>query len=57
MEEPDLVVPHPRLAERAFVLEPLCDLAPDLALPGAGGKVHDLAAAVRDPAAVRVRRE
>ena len=53
--EPGLVVPHPRIAERPFVLEPLCDLAPDLVVPGAGAPVSGLAAAVRDPAAVRVR--
>ena len=31
---PELLVPHPRLAERAFVLLPLMELAPDLMLPG-----------------------
>lgn len=34
IHELGLTVPHPRLAERNFVLAPLCDLAPDLCLPG-----------------------
>ncbi len=33
VSEPDLVVPHPRLWERRFVLAPLADLAPDLVPP------------------------
>ncbi len=36
IEEPDLVVPHPRLLQRAFVLVPLMELVPDLELPGVG---------------------
>jgi 2-amino-4-hydroxy-6-hydroxymethyldihydropteridine diphosphokinase len=55
IDEPGLVVPHPRMAQRAFVLEPLCDLAPDLVIPGASAPVSSLAAAVRDADSVRVR--
>jgi 2-amino-4-hydroxy-6-hydroxymethyldihydropteridine diphosphokinase len=41
IDSPHLVVPHPRLHERAFVLVPLADLAPDLRVPGRG-QVRDL---------------
>jgi 2-amino-4-hydroxy-6-hydroxymethyldihydropteridine diphosphokinase len=34
--EPGLTVPHPRLAERRFALEPLVELAPGLEIPGLG---------------------
>ena len=35
-DDPDLTLPHPRLAERAFVLVPLLELSPDLADPRSG---------------------
>ncbi len=44
VEEEDLVVPHPRLWTRRFVVEPLAELAPELVSPqareGAGGEVE-----------------
>ncbi len=45
VDEPGLRVPHPRLHERRFVLEPLAELDPDLAIPGVG-RVQDALAAL-----------
>lgn len=41
IDEPGLTVPHPRLHERRFALEPLLDLDPELSVPG-HGRVIDL---------------
>ena len=35
-----LIVPHPRLLQRRFVLQPLCDLRPNLILPGETQPLH-----------------
>jgi 2-amino-4-hydroxy-6-hydroxymethyldihydropteridine diphosphokinase len=38
----ELVIPHPRISERAFVLAPLADLEPDLVIPGMQHTVSEL---------------
>jgi 2-amino-4-hydroxy-6-hydroxymethyldihydropteridine diphosphokinase len=38
VESESVRVPHPRMCERRFVLEPLADLVPDLVIPGAEGR-------------------
>ena len=53
IDEPGLRVPHPRLHERAFVLEPLREIAARLVHPVLGETIDELARCVRDPAAVR----
>jgi len=47
LETHGLTLPHPRLHERLFVLEPLAELAPDVVVPGKG-RVGELLRAVRE---------
>jgi len=49
VEEPGLVVPHPRFRERRFVLEPLADIADDWRDPVTGLTVRELLARLPQP--------
>lgn len=39
---PDLVIPHPRMTERLFVILPLAEIAPDWVVPGYGKSVGEI---------------
>jgi 2-amino-4-hydroxy-6-hydroxymethyldihydropteridine diphosphokinase len=56
VERPGLAVPHPRLAERAFVLEPLAEIASNLVVPTTGRSVRSLLVALDPAARAGVRR-
>ena len=53
MDTEDLVIPHPRMWERAFVLVPLMDLAPDMITPD-GATLSQKVADLGDAGGVRV---
>jgi 2-amino-4-hydroxy-6-hydroxymethyldihydropteridine diphosphokinase len=53
IDQPGLVVPHPRMHERAFVLIPLFEIAPDLDIPG-HGRVADLIGRIGTRGVVRL---
>ncbi len=50
----EVVIPHPRLHQRRFVLAPLADQRPDLILPGQQQTVAALLAGLNDPARVEL---
>jgi 2-amino-4-hydroxy-6-hydroxymethyldihydropteridine diphosphokinase len=46
LDTPKLTIPHPRITERAFVLLPLDEIAPDLIHSGLGKTIHQLKSSV-----------
>ncbi|MCW5982170.1 MAG: 2-amino-4-hydroxy-6-hydroxymethyldihydropteridine diphosphokinase [Bryobacteraceae bacterium] len=57
VKAPGLAVPHPRMAERRFVLEPLTELAPERKHPILGRTIRELLAATLDQAVARAEPE
>ena len=54
VDSDDLVIPHPRMTSRPFVLTPLAELAPDLSITGAGDTAAALAKKAGDAALNRI---
>lgn len=55
LQEPGLTIPHARMLERAFVMVPLAEIAPDIMVPGQG-KVSDLAKRVDAASVAELKR-
>ena len=53
IDEPDLIIPHPGIGERNFVLLPLGEIAPDLIVPGLG-RVANIAVSHSEPSISRI---
>jgi 2-amino-4-hydroxy-6-hydroxymethyldihydropteridine diphosphokinase len=56
LNTPDLVIPHPRLAQRNFVLVPFSEIAPEIRHPVLGKTIRELAPASADRARVIVQK-
>jgi 2-amino-4-hydroxy-6-hydroxymethyldihydropteridine diphosphokinase len=52
LNNPEIIIPHPRLSQRRFVLTPLSEIAPELILPGHSRSVRTLLADLNDPGEV-----
>jgi len=57
INEPDLIIPHPRLPERRFALEPLAQIAPDFMHPVLKKTIQSLLEACSDRSEVRITSE
>lgn len=56
IHEDRLIIPHPRMEERAFVLIPLMEIAPELSFPGKGKKIKELLSCCPGREGVRLKK-
>ncbi len=49
LDDPDLILPHPAMAQRRFVLAPLAEIAPEMRVPTSGRTVSELLALLPVP--------
>ncbi len=54
VQDERLTIPHPRMLDRRFVLEPLVEIAPDLRYPGTGALIREFLPGVKDQSVVAV---
>jgi 2-amino-4-hydroxy-6-hydroxymethyldihydropteridine diphosphokinase len=55
LNTPDLTIPHPRIIERAFVLVPLSEIAPDFTHPGIGRSIQQLRSSIDTSSVNRIQ--
>ena len=53
LNNPKIIIPHPRLRQRRFVLTPLAEISGDLVLPGQMHSIQELLAELDDPGQVK----
>ncbi|MBV8375472.1 MAG: 2-amino-4-hydroxy-6-hydroxymethyldihydropteridine diphosphokinase [Verrucomicrobia bacterium] len=49
LNNPEIIIPHPRINRRRFVLTPLAEISPDLVLPGQMRSVRSILESLEDP--------
>ncbi|MBT3267610.1 2-amino-4-hydroxy-6-hydroxymethyldihydropteridine diphosphokinase [Candidatus Poribacteria bacterium] len=54
VQDDTLTIPHPRMHERAFVMRPLAEIAPDVTAPSMPATAHEVLNRLNDPAEVRL---